>query len=76
MNIIRDIISGRRLAWYFNKVLSSSESADKSITHAIFERFNPNSQPAQQTEPTFEQEMMWKTWRVLQGSSSNIVHWN
>jgi len=54
------IISGRRLAWYFNKVLSSSETADKSITHAIFERFNPNSSPAQQTEPTFEQEMMWK----------------
>jgi hypothetical protein len=57
----QEILSGRRLAWYFNKVLSSSDNADKSLTHAIFERFNPTiSTQTQQTEATFEQEMMWK----------------
>ena len=55
-----DILSGRRIAWYFNKVLSSSDSADKSLTHAIFERFNPNAPQREQTEPSFEQQMMWK----------------
>ena len=55
-----DILSGRRIAWYFNKVLSSSDKANKSLTHAIFERFNLNAPQREQTEPTFEQQMMWK----------------
>ena len=56
----QDIIEGRRLAWYFNKVDSSTDNADKSMTHVIFERFNPSAPQREAFEPTFEQQMMWK----------------
>ena len=56
----QDILEGRRLAWYFNKVDSSTDNADKSMTHVIFERFNPSAPQREAFEPTFEQQMMWK----------------
>ena len=31
----KDIIEGRRLAWYFNKVGSSTDNADKSMSNSI-----------------------------------------
>ena len=56
----QDILEGRRLAWYFNKVDSSTDNADKSMTHVIFERFNPSAPQREAFEPTFVQQMMWK----------------
>jgi len=66
-----DIINGRRLAWYFNKIIDRSENSYKPISHVIFERFNPNppGTNSNNQEPTFIQQMMWK-----HGGESRKIH--
>ena len=67
----KSILNGRRLAWYFNKIVDRSENAYKPISHVIFERFNPNPPEVNNNvqEPTFVQQMMWK-----HGSNSRKIH--
>ena len=49
----KQITDGTRLAWYLNKISERSENAYQPITHVIFERFNPDAQPSNNSEPTF-----------------------
>ena len=67
----RDILNGRRLAWYFNKIVDRSDNAYKPISHVIFERFNPNPPETNNDnqEATFVQKMMWK-----HGGESRKIH--
>ena len=65
----KQITDGTRLAWYLNKISERSENAYQPITHVIFERFNPDAQPSNNSEPTFTEEMMFKY-----GQASRKVH--
>jgi len=65
----KQITDGTRLAWYLNKISERSENAYQPITHVIFERFNPDAQPSNNSEPTFTEEMMFKN-----GQASRKVH--
>ena len=65
----RQITDGIRFAWYLNKISERSENAYQPITHVIFERFNPNAQPSNNSEPTFTEEMMSKN-----GQASRKIH--